>query len=134
MFGSYSSTRVTRILCGFGNLFKLDDFSNYRTFGCISAIYGKKIKMGNTQIVKKRKLLSVIRQALTNQLVSNARSRTPVLQYLFVNVLPHIKIIVSVDEAENILHAFIRAYCFLDQSQYAYGFFHFSGMLAMCLK
>ena len=46
MFGSYSSTRVTRILCGFGNLFKLDDFSNYRTFGCISAIYGKNNKKG----------------------------------------------------------------------------------------
>ena len=71
---------------------------------------------------------------MTNQLVSNAGSRTPVLQYLFVHVLPHIKIIVRVDEAENILDAFVRAYGFLDQSQYAYDFSHFSRMLAMCLK
>ena len=28
-------------------------------------------------------------QALTNQLLSNVRSRTPVLQYLFVYVLPY---------------------------------------------
>ena len=28
-------------------------------------------------------------RALTNQLLSNVRSRTPVLQYLFVNVLPY---------------------------------------------
>ena len=45
-------------------------------------------------------------QALTNQDVSDVRSRTPVLQYLFVNVLPY-QIFLRVDETENILHTFL---------------------------
>ena len=45
------------------------------------------------------------RQALTNQLLSNVRSRTPVLQCLLTYL--HIKIFVRVDEAENISQAFL---------------------------
>ena len=46
-------------------------------------------------------------QALTSELPSNVRSRTPILQYLFLHVLPDHIICIRVDEAENILHAFL---------------------------
>ena len=45
-------------------------------------------------------------QALTNQLLSNVRSHTPVSKCLFVNVLSNQKR-VHIDEAENFLHAFL---------------------------
>ena len=67
-------------------------------------------------------------QVLTNQLLSDARSRTPVLQYLFVNVLSY----------QNICTCWwSRKYCkvfSLGQSQYAYGFSNFCIMLATCMK
>ena len=40
-FNSCNSNRM-----GFESLVELDDFSNYRIFGYISKIYGKKIKRG----------------------------------------------------------------------------------------
>ena len=68
-------------------------------------------------------------QALTNQFLSDVRSRTPVLHYLFVNVIIY-QNIVRVDEAENILYAILYAilYCIvfsLSQSQYAHSFSNF---------
>ena len=67
-------------------------------------------------------------QVLTNQLLSDARSRTPVLQYWFVNVLSY----------QNICTCWwSRKYCkvfSLGQSQYAYGFSNFCIMLATCMK
>ena len=55
---------------------------------------------------------------------------------MYVQVLPFyniclltyygIKIFVPVHKAENVLHAFLKAQCFLDQPQYAFGFRNFS--------
>ena len=68
-------------------------------------------------------------KALTNHFLSNVCSRIPVLQYLFINILPFdIKIFARVDEAESILQVFNKQ-CFLSQPQYAYGLCNFSLLL-----
>ena len=46
-----------------------------------------------------------LEQALTNQILSDVHSHSPVLQYL--SMYFHIKIFVHVDEAENTLHVFL---------------------------
>ena len=54
------------MLWGFGNLFELDDFSNYRIFGYIREISGKKtIKRGKYSNFENRECLSVTQIYLT---------------------------------------------------------------------
>ena len=55
---------------------------------------------------------------MTNQFLSNVRSYTPVLQYLFIMDF-HIKIFVRADEAENTLHTFYKHSVLWGQPQYA---------------
>ena len=45
-------------------------------------------------------------QALTNLVLSNARSSIPVLQICLLTYF-HIKIFVGIHKAENVLHAFL---------------------------
>ena len=54
---------------------------------------------------KKIKKWVELKQALTNQTLSDVHSHSPVLQYL--STYFHIKIFVHVDEAENTLHVFL---------------------------
>ena len=64
-------------------------------------------------------------QALTNLVLSNIRSGTPVLQYLFVNVFPYQKIcrFINLFIKQKISYTFFYKHSmFLGQRQYAYGF------------
>ena len=45
-------------------------------------------------------------QVLTNQLFSNVHSRTPFYNICLLTYF-HVKLFVHVDEAENVLHAFL---------------------------
>ena len=70
-------------------------------------------------------------QALTNQLFSNVRSRTPVLQYLFVHVISY-QVICTCWWSRKYLTHILKAQWFLGQPQYAHGFSNFS--LILCLQ
>ena len=58
-----------------------------------------------------------VEQALTNQLHSNVRPQTPVLHYMFVNILPYQNICTHW-WSKNILHSFYKHSAFLGQPQY----------------
>ena len=49
-------------------------------------------------------------QVFTNQLLSNVRSRNPVLQYLFVNLLPYLKYLCLLMWSRKYLTCFPRNY------------------------
>ena len=70
-------------------------------------------------------------QALTNQLFSNVRSRTPVLQYLLVHVISY-QVICTCWWSRKYLTHILKAQWFLGQPQYAHGFSNFS--LILCLQ
>ena len=69
--------------------------------------------------------------ALTYQFLSNVRSSTPILQYLFVNALPYQNICTCWWSTKCITRFSIGAQWFLGQPQYDYGFSNFSLILRL---
>ena len=70
-------------------------------------------------------------QALTNLLLNDVRSRTPILQYLFVKVLPYQNIYTCSYSRKCLTRFSISTVFFLSQRQYASGFPNFSLMLCL---
>ena len=70
-------------------------------------------------------------RTLINQLFSNVRSRTPLLQYLFVNVLPCQDILHVLMKQKTSYTLFYEHNVYLGQPQYAYVFSNFSLILSL---
>ena len=66
---------------------------------------------------------------MTNQLLSNERSCTPVLQYLFANTLPYQDILYVMIKQKITYTLLYKHNVYLDQPECAYGFSNFSLIL-----